>query len=159
VVPVGDAWGFTNPSIGRGITLGMMHAVDIAPAIAEHLENPRRLATEWQRRTDERAAKWHASTVDFDRLRAPEVEANLQGLPDPFDPSDPSVAGPRAFASASHYDPEVLQSFFEVVGCFSLPGEVLARDGVLERVIEVAQSTPPYISQGPTRAELEQLLV
>ncbi len=83
----------------------------------------------------------------------------MQGLPDPFDPSDPSVAGPRAFSSASHYDPEVLQWFFEVVGCFSLPGEVMARPGVFERVLEVALSTPPYTSPGPTRAELEELLV
>ncbi len=159
VVPVGDAWGFTNPSIGRGITLGLMHAVDIAPAIAEHTEDTRRLAVEWERRTAERAARWHAATVDFDRIRAPEVDAHLQGLPDPFDPSDPSVAGPRAFASASHYDPQVLQWFFEVVGCISLPDEVIARDGVFERVLDVALSTPPYTSPGPTRAELEELLV
>jgi 2-polyprenyl-6-methoxyphenol hydroxylase-like FAD-dependent oxidoreductase len=159
LVPVGDAWGFTNPSIGRGITLGLMHAVDIAPAIAEDVEDPRRLAADWKRRTDERAARWHASTVDFDRVRAPEVEANLQGLPDPFDPSDPSVAGPRAFASASHYDPEVLQMFFEVVGCLSLPDEVMARPGAFERVLDVAMSTPPHSSPGPTRKQLEELLV
>jgi hypothetical protein len=136
-----------------------MHAVDIAPAIAAHIDEPRRLAAEWARRTDERAARWHASTVDFDRIRAPEVEASLHGLPDPFDPSDPSVAGPRAFASASHYDPQVLQWFFEVVGCFTLPGEVIGRDGVFERVLDVALSTPPYASPGPTRTELEELLV
>jgi flavin-dependent dehydrogenase len=132
----GYAWGFTNPSIGRGITLGLMHAVDIAPAIAEQMEDPRRLAAEWARRTNERAAKWHASTVAFDRVRAPEVEALLHGLPDPFDAADPSVAGPRAFASASHYDPQVLQWFFEVIGCLTLPDEVMARDGVFERVLE-----------------------
>jgi len=159
VVPVGDAWGFTNPSIGRGITLGLMHAVDIAPAIAEHVEDPRRLAVEWARRTAERAARWHASTVDFDRIRAPEVEAHLHGLPDPFDASDPSVAGPRAFASASHHDLQVLQWFFEVVGCLTLPDEVMARDGVFERVLDVALSTPPSSSPGPTRTELEELLV
>jgi 2-polyprenyl-6-methoxyphenol hydroxylase-like FAD-dependent oxidoreductase len=159
VVPVGDAWGFTNPSIGRGITLGLMHAVDIAPAIAEHVEDPRRLAVEWARRTAERAARWHASTVDFDRIRAPEVEAHLHGLPDSFDASDPSVAGPRAFASASHHDLQVLQWFFEVVGCLTLPDEVMARDGVFERVLDVALSTPPSSSPGPTRTELEELLV
>jgi 2-polyprenyl-6-methoxyphenol hydroxylase-like FAD-dependent oxidoreductase len=159
VVPVGDAWGFTNPSIGRGITLGLMHAVDIAPAVAQHLDDPQQLAGEWERRTVERAAKWHASTVDFDRIRTPEVEAFMQGLPDPFDPSDPSVAGPRAFASAAHHDPEVLSWFFEVVGCFSLPEEVIARDGVFERVLDVALSNPTYASPGPTRAELEELLV
>jgi hypothetical protein len=33
------------------------------------------------------------------------------------------------------------------------------RDGVFERVPDVALSTPPYSSPGPTRAELEELLV
>ncbi len=74
----------------------------------------------------------------------------MQGLDDPFDPSDPSVAGPRAFASAAHYDPQVLQWFFEVTGCFTLPDEVIGREGVLERVLEVALSNPPYSSPGPT---------
>lgn len=159
VVPVGDAWGFTNPSIGRGITLGLMHAVDTAPAIAEHIDDPCRLAAGWERRTAERAARWHASTVEFDRIRAPEVDAYRQGLPDPFDPSDLAVAGSRAFASASHYDPQVLQWFWEVISCFSLPDEVIAREGVLERVLDVALSTPPYTSPGPNRAQLEELLV
>src|SRR5579871_5934072 len=158
VVPLGDAWGFTNPSIGRGITLGLMHVVDMVPAIAEHLDDPVVLAAEWERRTGDRPAKWHATTVDFDRLRAPEVDAFLRGLDDPFDPSDPSVAGPRAFRSAAHYDPQVLEWFFEVVTCRSLPGEVIARDGVLERVLEVALSNPAYTSPGPSRPQLEELL-
>jgi 2-polyprenyl-6-methoxyphenol hydroxylase-like FAD-dependent oxidoreductase len=158
VVPLGDAWGFTNPSIGRGITLGLMHVIEMVPAIAEHIDNPRQLASEWERQTGNRPARWHASTVDFDRLRAPQVDAFMQGLDDPFDPSDPSVAGPRAFASAAHYDPQVLQWFFEVISCYTLPDEVMARDGVFERVLEVALSTPPYSSPGPNRAELEEIL-
>jgi 2-polyprenyl-6-methoxyphenol hydroxylase-like FAD-dependent oxidoreductase len=158
VVPLGDAWGFTNPSIGRGITLGLMHVVDMAPAIAEHIDDPLQLAGEWERRTGDRPARWHAATVGFDRLRAPQVDAFMQGLDDPFDPSDPSVAGPRAFASAAHYDPQVFQWFFEVTSCYTLPGDVMARQGVLERVREVASSTPPYSSPGPDRAELEEIL-
>ena len=158
VVPLGDAWGFTNPSIGRGITLGQMHVAAMVPSIAEHLDDPRRLATEWERRTGDRPARFHASTVDFDRLRAPQVEALMQGLEDPLDPSDPSVGGPIAFASAAHYDPQVLQWFFEVIGCLSLPDEVLSREGVLDRVLEVALSNPLYTSPGPNRAELEELL-
>jgi hypothetical protein len=159
VVPLGDAWGFTNPSIGRGITLGLMHVVDVVPAIADHIDEPRRLAEEWERLTGERPARWHASTVDFDRVRFPEVEALRQGLEDPSDPSDPAVAGPRAFASASHYDPQVLQWFFEVVTCTTLPEEVIAREGVFERVLDVALANPPYSTPGPNRAELEELLV
>ena len=158
VVPLGDAWGFTNPSIGRGITLGLMHVIEMGPVIAEHIDNPRLLAHEWERRTGDRPARWHDSTVAFDRVRAPEVEACLQGLDDPFDPSDPNVAGRRAFTSAAHHDPQVLQWFFEVVSCYTLPDEVIAREGVFERVLEIALSTPPYSSPGPTRAELEELL-
>jgi hypothetical protein len=158
VVPLGDAWGFTNPSIGRGITLGMLHVVEMTPAIVEHLEDPLQLAAEWARRTGDRPARWHGSTVDFDRLRGPEVDAKRQGLDDPFDPSDPTVAGPRAFASAAHYDPQVLQWFFEVVGCYCLPDDVIAREGVFDRVLEVALSTPPYSPPGPNRAELEEIL-
>jgi 2-polyprenyl-6-methoxyphenol hydroxylase-like FAD-dependent oxidoreductase len=158
VVPLGDAWGFTNPSIGRGITLGLMHVLEMAPAIADHIEDPRQLAGEWERHTGDRPARWHASTVDFDRLRAPQVEALMQGRDDPFDPSDPSVAGPRAFESAAHYDPQVLEWFFEVISCYTLPDDVMARDGVFERVLEVALSTPPYSPPGPNRAELEEIL-
>lgn len=159
VVPLGDAWGFTNPSIGRGITLGLMHVVDMVPAIVEHIDEPRQLACEWEQRTAGRPTGWHASTVDFDRNRAPQVDALLNGLDDPFDPSDPAMAGPRAFASAAHYDPQVLEWFHEIIGCFTLPGEVIARDGVLERVIEVAMANPPYASPGPDRAALEEMLV
>jgi 2-polyprenyl-6-methoxyphenol hydroxylase-like FAD-dependent oxidoreductase len=158
VVPLGDAWGFTNPSIGRGITLGLLHVVEMAPAIAEHIDDPRQLAGEWERLTGDRPARWHASTVDFDRLRGPEVDAYMQGRDDPFDPSDPSVAGPRAFASAAHYDPQVLQWFFEVISCYTLSDDVIARDGAFARVLEVALSTPPYKSPGPNRAQLEEIL-
>ena len=158
LVPLGDAWGFTNPSIGRGITLGLMHAVDMIPAVAEHVDDPRTLASEWERRTSERPARWHASTVDFDRLRAPQVDAFMRGLDDPFDPSDPAVAGPRALASAAHYDPQVLEWFFEIISCQTLPEDLIAREGVLDRVLEVALSNPPYESRGPNRTELEEIL-
>jgi 2-polyprenyl-6-methoxyphenol hydroxylase-like FAD-dependent oxidoreductase len=159
LVPVGDAWGFTNPSIGRGITLGLMHAVDVAPVVAAHAGDPATMAKEWERATNERAALWHDATVSFDRIRGPEIEAYRQGLPDPHDPNDISVAGPRAFVSASHYDPQCLAWFGEVASCISLPDQVVAREGVLEKVLEVALSNPPYQPPHPDRATLESLLV
>jgi 2-polyprenyl-6-methoxyphenol hydroxylase-like FAD-dependent oxidoreductase len=159
VVPLGDAWGFTNPSIGRGLTLGQMHVAEMAPAIVEHINDPHQLAREWELRTGDRPTRFHSATVDFDRVRAPQVEALMQGLDDPTDLSDPSVAGAAAFASAAHYDPQVLEWFQEVIACFALPDEVIAREGVLDRVLEVALSNPPYASPGPNRAELEEILV
>ena len=159
LLPVGDAWGFTNPSLGRGITFALKHAVPVADAIADHLDRPADLAVAWDRATEADAAPWHEATVAFDRIRGPEVEAYRQGLPDPHDPDDLAVAGARAFGSASHYDAQVLQWFGEVSSCLALPDEVVARPGAFERVLDVALANPPYATPGPTRSELEDLLV
>lgn len=157
LVPVGDAWGFTNPSLGRGISLGIMHVVDIAPVVAHHASELE-LSDAWERETYERAAPWHEATVQFDRIRGPEVEAFRQDLPDPHDPEEPRVARFRAFNSASHYDAQVLNWFGEQTSCLTLPAEAAGRPRILERVFEVANANPPYQVPGPDRAELELLL-
>lgn len=159
VLPVGDAWGFTNPSLGRGISLGLLHAVDVADVVSEHLDDPAKMAHEWDRVTTANAARWHEATVRYDRVRGPEVEAYRQGLPDPHDPNDMAVAGFRAFDSARHYDPQVLQWFGEQATCFTLPDDLVARPGVFERVLDVALSNEPYVMPAPDRATLEALLV
>ena len=158
LVPVGDAWGFTNPSLGRGITLGLLHAVDVADVVADEISDPAALARRWAKVTEERAAQWHEATVQFDRIRGPEAEAALLGLDDPHDPADLSVAGFRAFDSARHYDAEVLRWFGEQASCISLPMEVASRPGVFARVLEVASHNPPYRTPAPSRTELEALL-
>lgn len=158
IVPVGDAWGYTNPSLGRGMTLGLMQAINTADAIASIGDDPVALAKEWQRTTEETSVPWHAATVAFDRIRGPEVEAERLGQPDPFDPSDMNVAGTRAFDSARHYSVEVLAAFGDTACCFALPEEITARPGVFDKVLEVAMTNEPYRTPGPTRAELEELL-
>jgi 2-polyprenyl-6-methoxyphenol hydroxylase-like FAD-dependent oxidoreductase len=159
VVAVGDAWGFTNPSLGRGIALGIMHAVDVAPVVAAHLDSPGQLPAAWTSATEARAAPWHDSTVQFDRVRGPEAEAIRLGKPDPHDPQDPMIAGFRAFDSARHYDAQVLNWFGLQAACVALPLEVASGEGVFERVLDVAGRHPPYRTPGPDRAELEALLV
>src|SRR5204862_7701494 len=41
---VGDAWACTNPSAGRGISVGMIHAQLLRRAAREHLDDPGRFA-------------------------------------------------------------------------------------------------------------------
>ena len=104
------------------------------------------------------AVPWHEATVQFDRVRGPEVEAYRLGQPDPHDPSDPNIARVRAFNSASHHDAQVLSWFSEISSCRSLGVEVLTRPGLFERVLEVASENPPYATPGPDRSKLEALL-
>jgi hypothetical protein len=158
LVPVGDAWGFTNPSFGRGIALGLVHAVDVSDVIAELVDQPVELSVAWERVTQAQAAPWHRSTAEFDRIRVPEVEACRTGKPDPHDPHDPIVARSRAFDSARHYDAQVLHWYGEISSCNTLPTEVTTRPGVMERVLDVAGHHAPYRTPGPDRAQLEALL-
>jgi 2-polyprenyl-6-methoxyphenol hydroxylase-like FAD-dependent oxidoreductase len=159
IVPIGDAWAFTNPSLGRGIALGLMHAAAVTPLIAELIDQPVALALAWERTTRDQVAPWHESTAEFDRIRGPEVEAFRQRRPDPHHPRDPIVARSRAFDSARHYDPQVLNWYGEISSCNTLQTEVITRPGVLERVFEVAHQNPPYRTPGPSRTELDALLV
>ena len=158
LLPIGDAWGFTNPSLGRGICLGLKHAVAVTDAIVEMVDQPAEMAVAWNEATQVHAEPWHESTVQFDRVRGPEVEALRLGLPDPSDPGDPMVAGSQAFFSASHYDAQALAWFQEAASCLALPMDVLMRPGVFDRVLEVAGQNPPYVTPGPDRAQLEELL-
>jgi 2-polyprenyl-6-methoxyphenol hydroxylase-like FAD-dependent oxidoreductase len=158
LVPIGDAWGFTNPSLGRGICLGLKHALSLADPIAANLDRPASLAEAWFQETQSDAQIWHTATVDIEKSRAAEVDALRQGLPDPFDSSDVAAAFGRAFASASHYDLEVKAWYNDLAGCYSLPMEVISRPGVMERILEVAASHPQYQTPGPNREELESLL-
>lgn len=158
LVPIGDAWGFTNPSLGRGICLGLKQAVSLAEQIVVNLDRPAALAEAWNQQTQSEAQIWHAATVGIEKSRAAEVDALRQGQPDPFDPSDVAAAFSRAFASASHYDTEVKAWYNELAGCYSLPMEVISRPGVMERILEVADAHPQYQTPGPNREQLESLL-
>ncbi|MGY1671793.1 hypothetical protein [Geodermatophilus sp. SYSU D00710] len=37
---VGDAWACTNPSAGRGLSVGLLHAALLRSVVAEHLHRP-----------------------------------------------------------------------------------------------------------------------
>jgi 2-polyprenyl-6-methoxyphenol hydroxylase-like FAD-dependent oxidoreductase len=49
---VGDAWACTNPSAGRGISVGMIHAQLLRKAVREHLDDPVAFAEAWHEYTE-----------------------------------------------------------------------------------------------------------
>jgi 2-polyprenyl-6-methoxyphenol hydroxylase-like FAD-dependent oxidoreductase len=44
ILSLGDSWACTNPSLGRGITMGLMHALGTVEVVRQHLDNPLALA-------------------------------------------------------------------------------------------------------------------
>lgn len=150
LVPMGDSWGCTNPSVGRGITMALMHATSTVPAMAGLLDHPLDLFEAWHGATESTVAKWHESTLRMDRRRLAEMESIRTGTTEPAPGSD-------VFSKAVATDPEVYRVAREIAACFTLPEDALARPGIQERIAAAASvELPP--DPAPSRGELEALL-
>ena len=83
------AWACTNPSLGRGITMGLMHAAGTREVVRRHLDDPLALARAHDEMTERRLTPWYRNTVELDRARAARLAAAATGqaLPEPGDPA------------------------------------------------------------------------
>jgi hypothetical protein len=107
VVSVADAWACTNPSLGRGIALGLVHAALLRRAVREHGEDPARLVDGWDEATERELTPWYRATLAFDRARLAEIKAIREGAEPPAPAPDDVAAQVRAaLPAAMARDPE-----------------------------------------------------
>jgi 2-polyprenyl-6-methoxyphenol hydroxylase-like FAD-dependent oxidoreductase len=154
VVPVADAWGCTNPSVGRGITLGTMHAVELREAIRDvGVADGRSLALRFEERAAREVEPWYRDTLQFDRHRLAEIEADMAGRT--YTSDEPSWSLGRALAASVQHDPDLLRSYLEIVTVQTRGVEVLARPGIAQKALRLATyETLP----GPDRTGLEAII-
>lgn len=156
LVAVGDAWACTNPSLGRGVTLGLLHAVETSRMVADHLDRPDALTPEWQAATDAELGPWYDATLALDLERLAEMEAERTGVAVP--PSeDPARRLGAALRAGLTVDAEVFRFYLELLSCYTLPEDLFARPGVLSTVLRAAQGATEARWPGPTRDELVAL--
>jgi len=160
VVSVGDAWGCTNPSMGRGITMGLMHAAGTAEVIRDHLGDPLALALAHDEMTQATVTPWYQDTVRLDRARRAQLQA---AVGEPGGAAGSAGAGPagrlqQAFPVAMLYDADVFRAFIEMVGMLALPQEVLSRPGMAERIMKIAADHDAFAVPGPSRADVLGIL-
>ncbi|MEP7047241.1 MAG: FAD-dependent oxidoreductase [Ilumatobacteraceae bacterium] len=154
VVALADAWACTNPSLGRGISMGMVHAAALRSLLREvPLDDPRALAVRWNELTNERVEPFFAETLAFDRHRLAEIEATIEGRP--YETEDPAWLLGKALESSMMKDPDLFRGYVDVLSLLELGSNVLSRPGYAERAIALADPTP---LPGPDRAELLTLV-
>lgn len=151
VAAVGDAWACTNPSAGRGMTVGLIHAQALRDVARDHLDDPAAFAGAWDEATETRAAPFYWNQIRADRARFAEMEALRNGAEPPA--PDPMVA---AIGGAAGHDPDVFRGVLEMLMCLALPQEVVGRPGFLDKVMAIGQ--PPMQIPGPDRAALLDLM-
>jgi len=156
VLSLGDAWACTNPSMGRGMALGLVHAGILRRVVREHGDQPVELVSSFAAATDTELRPWYDSTVLVDRSRMAEIIA-LRNGETPVASEHIGARIGRALGPAMSRDPDVFRAGLEISSCLSLPRDVFTRPGFAERVFTAAGGAEP-VSFGPNREALLTLL-
>jgi len=157
---VADAWACTNPSAGRGLAVGFMHAVHLRDVLREGRDDPCAFAHAFDQRTEVEVAPWYHAQIAVDRLRFAEIEAARNGR-EPPQPVDELSKGLALLFTAMTADPDLFRAAMEYVGTVTSIQEILQRPSVQHgiRTAMVAMGgTPPMAIPGPDREQLLDLV-
>jgi 2-polyprenyl-6-methoxyphenol hydroxylase-like FAD-dependent oxidoreductase len=157
IVSVGDSWACTNPSLGRGIAIGLMHALDTVEVLEQHMDDPFALTLAQDSMTETRVTPWYRNTVEIDRAQIARFNASIAGRPEP-QPTNPRQRVAQALSVAMMYDADLFRAANEIRSLLALPQEVMARPGLVDRIKEVASNHEAVIAPGPSREELLRIL-
>lgn len=153
VVAVGDAWACTNPSLGRGATIGLLHAVGLRDVLRETgADDHDKLARRFHEWTATGVEPLYRATLWFDRHRLAELDADAAGRP--YQTDDPGWAFGRATFAAGRTDPDIARAYQSLTSLLATPDDLLAEPGLAEKIMKLGGHTPDYPLPGPGRGEL-----
>jgi flavin-dependent dehydrogenase len=156
VVPVADSWACTNPTHGRGTSIGMLHAVTLRDQLrAVGLEDPAAFAREFHAATAREVEPWYRTTNAEDRHQLGEIEAAIRG--ETYDPPDPEYELNKVLEAASGQDPDCLRANLDVRLVLRTPAQALADPEVRAKAVRLGSARREEPSFGPDRAQLVAL--
>ncbi|HEV8393539.1 MAG TPA: FAD-dependent oxidoreductase [Vicinamibacterales bacterium] len=156
---VADAWACTNPSAGRGLTVGFLHALRLRDALRTHGDDPRALVEEFDRRTQAEITPWYEAQIAVDRARFGEMVALREGR----EPPPPAHDLARRFGglmSSIAASPDLFRDALEYIGTVTPLQQILERPVVIQRMAaarEALKGTPRPPTPGPTRSQLLEI--
>jgi 2-polyprenyl-6-methoxyphenol hydroxylase-like FAD-dependent oxidoreductase len=152
LLAVGDAAAFTNPSLGRGATIGLLHALQLRELLRSiDGADPFQVVLQWAEDTASAVEPWYRATVSTSCSRLADIESDRTGVPAA---PDDRWALAKAMSAGTRRDPDVLRMQLEIAGMLSLPAEVFAREGTVQRVLAAGGGAPRYPLPGPDRDAL-----
>jgi 2-polyprenyl-6-methoxyphenol hydroxylase-like FAD-dependent oxidoreductase len=151
IVAIADAWAATNPSVGRGASIGVMHAVALRDVLRATPPggDPVALARAFDAATRETVAPYVRDTLAFDRHRLAEIDAVIAGLA--YETDDTGWHRIEALRIGAMQDPLLLRAYCAVRLVLARVDEVWDEPGVAERAARLRDPEP---APGPDREEL-----
>ncbi len=153
LVAIGDAAFFTNPSLGGGASIGLLHARTLRDVLREtSADRPDALVRDFAARTAAVIEPLYRATRWFDRHRLAEIGADVAGRP--YTPDDPGWAMACAGFTAALSHPDAARAQLVIAGMLATRAEVYADAALAATVRAVAAGAPRYPLPGPGRDEL-----
>jgi 2-polyprenyl-6-methoxyphenol hydroxylase-like FAD-dependent oxidoreductase len=153
VLAVGDSWACTNPSVGRGISIGLIHAVALREMLRrESIDDPVALAVAWEQATLASAEPYYRGTLHFDRHRLAQIEAQIAGVP--YEPNDPIWDLGECLSAGAGADPDLLRGALRIGSVLATGEEVFAEPGMVDKAINIGGPLRGEPAPGPTRPQL-----
>jgi 2-polyprenyl-6-methoxyphenol hydroxylase-like FAD-dependent oxidoreductase len=151
VVAVGDSATRTNPSRGRGTSIGLAQACVLRDVLREvGAGQPDRLVMRFAEACERNPL--YRRTLADDRSRMAEIQADIAGTPHP--PATPDWWTTRALMALAPEDAGVLRAYLRGFTQILDRGAALDEPGVRATLDERAPRPPRYPSDAPTRAQV-----
>jgi flavin-dependent dehydrogenase len=153
VVALADSWACTNPSLGRGISMGTVHALALRDLLRRtENDDPARLARDFDEATTATVEPWYRATVSLDRHRLADIDAAIKG--ESYRTDDPGWEVIQSLQFAAGLDPDCFRAFLNEVGMLERAEQAVARPDLHDKVMELGAQRHGVASFGPTRPEL-----
>ena len=150
---VGDAWSCTNPALGRGGSIGLLHACLLRDVLREDgAGGARELVRRFDEATEQQLTPWVRASLALDDHRLGELHAAMDGQV--YRTEDPQWHFARRISAAATADPVVLRARAEVSALLRPASEVWADPGLRARVDQAAGERPVPAPPRPSRSGL-----
>lgn len=149
---IGDSVCTTNPAYGRGVSLALAHAWQLADILAAHPEPGREQAREQAAATERLFLPWLNEAILNDRGRAGLWRAGTNGGPLPRPPKGVLTFG--TVVAAAGVDPVVWRRVANVMMMLADPASLYGDPEIAERVGKVLAAGPPAQIPGASREDL-----
>jgi 2-polyprenyl-6-methoxyphenol hydroxylase-like FAD-dependent oxidoreductase len=151
VVSVADAWAATNPTLGRGITLGTHHAIALRDLLREiDVGDAEAVVRGFDDVTQERLTPWYRATIWHDRNRLADLDDAIAGTARELDPEWSTF---RRFEVATAIDPSLVSRMLDGLHLRETPLDLVRDPAIAARVDELVAEVP-----APTGASRSEVL-
>ncbi len=153
LAPVGDAWACTNPSFGRGATIGLLHALALRDELRRSSpDDALGFAHAWNDTTGEAVEPFFRDVLDVDHHRLAEIDVQVAG--GAYETDDHEWRLQHALTAGIAQDPDLLRALLDVMTLSETKDAVFARPGLAERAFELGGGGERFRFPGPSRDEL-----